>query len=79
MNPRLFSCTPKPFWKGVFSKRKEFAPRGSKFFPFRVDPFSEGMQCNAMLTVTLHVSVHIHLNYIFICHLLQCPRYAANC
>ena len=28
--------------KRVFSKRKEFAPRGSKFFPFRVDPFSEG-------------------------------------
>ena len=21
-----------------------FAPKGSKFFPFRVDPFSEGMQ-----------------------------------
>ena len=21
--------------------RKEFAPRGSKFFPYRVDPFSE--------------------------------------
>ena len=29
------------FLKGVFSKRKEFAPLGSKFFPFRVDPFSE--------------------------------------
>ena len=27
--------------KGVYSKRKEFAPKGSKFFPFRVDPFSE--------------------------------------
>ena len=23
---------------------KEFAPLGSKFFPFRVDPFSEGKQ-----------------------------------
>ena len=33
-----------PFWKGVYSKRKEFAPHGSKFFPFRVDPFSEGRQ-----------------------------------
>ena len=31
-----------PFRKGVCSKRKEFAPHGSKFFPFRVDPFSEG-------------------------------------
>ena len=28
--------------KWVYSKRKEFAPRGSKFFPFCVDPFSEG-------------------------------------
>ena len=27
----------------VYSKRKEIAPCGSKFFPFRVDPFSEGM------------------------------------
>ena len=27
------------------SKRKEFAPNGSKFFPFRVDPFSEGRKC----------------------------------
>ena len=26
--------------KVVCSKRKEFAPIGSKFFPFRVDPFS---------------------------------------
>ena len=24
------------------SERKEFAPMGSKFFPFRVDSFSEG-------------------------------------
>ena len=27
--------------KGVYSKRKEFAPMGSKFFPFEVDPFVE--------------------------------------
>ena len=26
--------------KGVYSIRKEFASEGSKFFPFRVDPFS---------------------------------------
>ena len=38
----LLSCTYTPFWKGVYSKRKEFAPKGSKFFPFRVEPFSEG-------------------------------------
>ena len=30
----------KPLQKGVYSKRKEFAPNGSKFFPFRVDYFS---------------------------------------
>ena len=28
-----------PFWKGIYSKRKKFAPSGSTFFPFRVDPF----------------------------------------
>ena len=30
-----------PSEKGVYSKRKEFAPFGSKFFPFRADCFSE--------------------------------------
>ena len=24
----------------IYSKRKEFAPYGNKFIPFRVDPFS---------------------------------------
>ena len=28
--------------KGIYSKRKEFAPTGSKFFPEREDPFQEG-------------------------------------
>ena len=28
--------------KKFYSKRKEFAACGSKFFPFRVEPFSEG-------------------------------------
>ena len=37
----LLSCTSFPFQKGVYSKRKEIAPLGSKFFPFRVDLFSE--------------------------------------
>ena len=37
--------------KGVYSKRKEFAPKGSKVFPFRVDPFSEGTLCERMQTV----------------------------
>ena len=27
--------------ENVYSKRNEFAPIGRKFFPFRVDPFSE--------------------------------------
>ena len=40
----LFSCTTSPFWKWVYSKRKEFAPIGSKFFPFRVDLYSEGVK-----------------------------------
>ena len=30
--------------KGVYSNRKEFAPNGDKFFPFRVDPlFRRGL------------------------------------
>ena len=35
----------KSFWQRVFSKRKEIAPKGSKFFPLRVDPFSEEAWC----------------------------------
>ena len=39
-----FSCshydTSSPFWKGDCCKQKEFAPNGSKFFPFS-DPFRE--------------------------------------
>ena len=38
----LLFYTPVFFWKGVYCNRKEFAPTGSKFFPFKVDPFSEG-------------------------------------
>ena len=33
----LFYWTSGPSLKGVYSKRKEFAPMGSKFFPFSVD------------------------------------------
>ena len=32
--------------KWVYPKRKEFAPRGSKFFPYSADPFSEGYKNN---------------------------------
>ena len=28
--------------KGVYSERKAFAPKGSKCFPFRIDPFQNG-------------------------------------
>ena len=37
------------FWKGVYSKKKEFATNGSKFCLFRVDPFSEGPQKGSIL------------------------------
>ena len=30
----------------VYPKKKEFAPKGSKFLPFRVDPFSEESHYN---------------------------------
>ena len=32
--------------KGICSNRKEFVHFGSKFFPYRVDPFSEGGKNN---------------------------------
>ena len=38
-------CT-KLLLKGVSSKRKEFALKGRKFFPFRVDSFTNGSQNN---------------------------------
>ena len=41
MTSYMLFCTLNPICKRVYSKRKEFAPRGSKFFPFRVDPFSD--------------------------------------
>ena len=34
-----------PFLRGVFPKRNECVPLVSKFFPFRIDPFSEGKMC----------------------------------
>ena len=35
----LPSYIPNLFWKGLYSKGKEFALKVSKFFTFRVDPF----------------------------------------
>ena len=49
------SCMQIPFYKGSTHKspekesvlkKKEFAPMGSKFFPFRIDFFSEGGKDN---------------------------------
>ena len=48
MTSCLLSCTSIPFLKGVNSTMKEFAPKWSKFFPFRVDPFQKGT--NTILT-----------------------------
>ena len=53
-----FLCL-KPFLKSVYSKKKEFAPLWSKFFPFRVDHFSEGG--NVSLKVTFLESLAIPL------------------
>ena len=39
-----------PFRKGVYSKRKEFAPLGSKFFPFGVDLFQKRFWCAVQKT-----------------------------
>ena len=46
-------------WKGVYSERKEFAPRGSKFFPFRVDLFSEDGKMFKQLPRSLLKVCHI--------------------
>ena len=51
----LLSCRQIPSKKGVLSKRKEFAPMGSKFFPFRVDPFLEGRQNTFCRVATLEM------------------------
>ena len=40
--PVGFSCTPRSFWNVLFSKRKQFVPLGSKFFPVRIALLPEG-------------------------------------
>ena len=50
-----------PVWKGVYSERKEFAPKRSKFFPFRVDPFSDGYlqsRSNNIIFIFWHTGIH---------------------
>ena len=48
----LFYYKPSIFWKGIFSKRKEFAPMGSKFFPFKKYPFLEERKNNFEMVVS---------------------------
>ena len=63
-----------PFGNGIYSIRKEFAPRERKFFHCRVDPFSEGDWCAVfkskqevtksvslvkMVAKSLRVSIHL--------------------
>ena len=43
MSACLASCALSPLFKGVYSKRKEFVPRESKFFPSRTEHFSEAL------------------------------------
>ena len=43
---KLFQNGLPPFYTGVCSKKQEFAPSGSKFLPFRVDPFWKGEWCS---------------------------------
>ena len=54
----LFSCAPSPYRKGIYFKRKEFAPNGSKFFSFKVDPFLKGLQNNLTVVVVPPLNVN---------------------
>ena len=51
----LLYCPPRPLWNGVYFKRKEIAPLGSKFFPFRVDLFRKGANALDRITPPLDV------------------------
>ena len=57
--PVCFFCIPSSFWKGVYSNRKEFAPLGSKFFPLRVNPFSNKRRPNTFGRVASSESLSI--------------------
>ena len=39
MTSCLLSCIPVPFWKGDYSKRKEFAPPGEQILSFKSRPY----------------------------------------
>ena len=51
----IFICA--PFQNGNFSKRNEFAPRGSKFFPSRAVPY--GMENHFYHVGALNVTMFI--------------------
>ena len=61
----LPSDTPGPFRIGVYSKSKEFAPLGSKFFLFRIDPFLEARQ-QQLDRITSPKRVHIPFSRYYI-------------
>ena len=52
-----------PLWKRVFCIRKEFAPSGSKFFPYRVNSFFRTGQ-NAILTEFLPLIVYLLMSFL---------------
>ena len=56
-----------PSEKGSTLKGKKFASKGSKFFPFRVDSFSEGRQNNGD-RVSSPESVLIPYKLLFLQH-----------
>ena len=48
----------------VSFKKKEFAPLGSKFFPFRADPFFRcGQKTNEEVQEVLQSQITIYLQY----------------
>ena len=54
----------KALLKGIYSKRKEFAPLRSKLFPFRVERFSESVSLQAYpfcLNSTFHTGLPKHM------------------
>ena len=75
----LVYCTSSPFQKRIYFKREEFAPKweknllpsGSKFFSFKVDPFSEiGCWLNNCEGVVSHESSSMPLTAVFKRHIL---------
>ena len=51
--------------KGVYSKRKEFAPQRSKFFPYGVDFFSEGTLCTGKQTGS-HMAILADMQFKYV-------------